>query len=36
MDPELWPGSGIKVPDPDPAKVKDHINKTVNSELFEL
>ena len=33
MDPELLPGSvsRIKVPDPDPVKVKEHINKTVNS-----
>ena len=36
MDPELLPGSGIKVPDPDPAKSEEHINKTVNSGLFVL
>ena len=31
MDPELLPesGSGIIVPDPDPAKMKEHINKNV-------
>ena len=34
MDPELLPGSGIKVPDPDPAKSEKNINKTVNSGLF--
>ncbi len=38
MDPELLPGSGsgIKVPDPDPAKSDEHINRTVNSGLFVL
>ena len=34
MHPELLPGSGIKVLDP--AKVKEQINKTVNSGLFLL
>ena len=38
MDPDNLPGSGsgIIVPDPDPAKKKEHINKTVNSGLFVL
>ena len=41
MDPELLPGSGIRVPDPElefriQQKVKEHINKTVNSGLFVL
>ena len=43
MDPELLPGSGsgIKVPDPElkiqiQQKVKEQINKTVNSGLFVL
>ena len=38
MDPELLlaSGSGIIVPDPDPAKGKEQINKTVNSRLFVL
>ena len=35
-DPELLPGSGIIVPDPDPAKREKQINKTVNSGLFVL
>ena len=34
MDPELLSGSGIKVPDPDQQKVKEHLNKTVNSGLL--
>ena len=36
-DPELLPesGSGIKVPDPDPAK-SERAYKTVNSGLFVL
>ena len=47
MDLELLPGSGsgygIKVPDPElkyriwiQQKVKEHVNKTVNSGLFVL
>ena len=39
MDPELLPGSGITVPDLDPAKrerLKEHVNKTMNSGLFVL
>ena len=34
MDQKLLPGSGsrIKVPDPDPAKYKNHINKIVISQ----
>ena len=38
MDTDLLPGSGsgILVSDPDPAKMKEQINKTVNSGLFEL
>ena len=36
MDPELLPGSGIIVPDPDPAKNERALNKTVNSRLFVL
>ena len=29
MDPELSPGSGIIVLDPDPANIKEEINKTA-------
>ena len=38
MDPELLPGSGseIKVPSRIQQKVKEQINKTVNSGLFVL
>ena len=38
MDLELLSGSGsrIIVPDLDPAKVKEQINKTVNTGLFVL
>ena len=37
VDPELLPGSGIKVPDPDPAKSeRAYKYKTVNSGLFVL
>ena len=36
MDPELLPGSGSGIKVPDPAKVKEQINKTVNSGLFLL
>ena len=36
MDPNLLPESGIIGPGPDPAKVKEQINKTVNSGLFVL
>ena len=35
MDPELLPGSGIIVPDPDLAK-SERAYKTVNSGLFVL
>ena len=34
MDPELLPGSGIKVPDPDPAKSK-RAYKIVKILLFD-
>ena len=36
MDPELLPGSGSVIIVPDPAEVKEHINKTMNSGLFVL